>query len=217
MSHHLQLPRREVPLGSTERSEAGRGAPHRIFSPSQLLLPPPSPSALSSCLLSCSFQRLPEPATGSPGLPALLTLFQMARIKVSMGDEKSNQQALPTGWTGEEWECVCTPACASKRVHTCANALRGPRTKSIPSTSLQSPTLRLRTPLQSPCLLPRVRHWGSGDGGGKAGPAPPPWDVLKTLSEPKRNTIATAASPSGKPNPDYRAELEEGGADQSLL
>lgn len=83
-----------------------------------------------------------------------------------------------------------------------------PRTKRILSTSLHSPTLRFQTPSKVHACCPEPGHWGSGDRGGKIGPAPPPWD-LKPLSELKKNPIVTAASPSRQPNPEYRAELEK--------
>lgn len=132
------------------------------------------------------------------------------------------QQALSIGRTGEKWvyvympacESVCVRACAREYVHLC-NALCGPKTKRIPTTSLQSPTLRLQTLSKVHVYCPEPGHWGSGDGGGKAGPVPSPWDLLKTLPELKKNPIVTAASPTRQPNPECRAELEKEVADLS--
>lgn len=108
MSHQLQPPKQqEGPLGLAGRSEAGQGPHIHVPLPFSSPYHPPSPSALSSCLLSCSFQRLAEPARGSPGLSVLLTLFQMARIKVSMSDEKRGPKALSIGWRGEVGVGVC--------------------------------------------------------------------------------------------------------------
>lgn len=116
MSHWLQLPRQhEGPLGPAGRSKAGWRGPHTLSCPPSigLFLPSPSLSALSSCLLSCSLQCLVDSAKGSPGLLALLTLFQTARIKVSMSDEKSGPKARSISCTGQTWEWVCMPACES--------------------------------------------------------------------------------------------------------
>ena len=90
--------------------------------------------------------------------------------------------------------------------HFC-NALCGPRTKRTLSTSLQSPTLRLQTPPKVHVCCPG--HWRSGDGVGKAGLAPPPWDLLKILPELKKNPIVTAATLFRQPKPEHRAELEK--------
>lgn len=181
-SPHLIRPPDESPAAAAQTArfpwallrglrQAG-GPPYRIFSPSQLLLPPPSPSALSSCLLSCSFQRLAEPATGSPGLVSLLTLFQTASVKVSMTAEKANPTSSPH-WLGRRKGGAGVYACVCKEVRAyLCNAVCGPRTKRIPSTSLQPPTLRLQTPSKVHVRGPESGLWGSGDGG--AYTAPPP-------------------------------------------
>lgn len=143
-----------------------------------------------------------------------MTLFQMARTKVSMSDEKSNPTSSPH-WLDRRKVGVGVYACVCRCVYTCVT-LCGPRTKRIPAPSLQSPTLRLQTPSKGHVCCP-VRALGIWRWGWKGWACTPPWDLMKTLSELKKNPTATAASPSRQPNPDNRAELEKGVTDQSLL
>lgn len=92
MSHQLQLPRQqEGPLGP----------------------PFSSPIPLSVRSLPVSFpalQHLAEPARGSLGLSAPLTLFQTARIKVSVSDEKSDPTDSPH-WLDRRKVGVSVHAC----------------------------------------------------------------------------------------------------------
>lgn len=120
----------------------------------------------------------------------------MAKLRVSMSDEKSGPKGSPHWLDREEEAGVGVSACLHEKVcthtHVCAThcVAAGPKTSShitsVPHLDISHPwTL---DPTKSPQLWPRGRALANLEiGVGEAGPTHSPWDLLKTLPELKNN------------------------------